>query len=144
MSVNHFDQGSRYAVRHLDVDGFFRWLLGPVFVANWRFSHWLDTQAVPFPGEADRRSDTVAAFDRPAGDYHPLAVVVEFMSQTRRITLRRLTQYGLQVQEDCPYQLDPRIDYAFIGAVVNLSGGVQETALVEQPPDVGDLGLQAR
>jgi hypothetical protein len=142
--MNDFDQAARYAVRHLGEEEFFRWLLGDGFVAAWRWSKWLDTQAVPFPGEPDRRCDTVGAFDRRAGDQPPLAVIVEFMSQTRSVSLRRLTQYGLQVQEDCPYQLNPRVEYDFIGAVLNLTGGKQDATLNIQPPDVGNLGLRGR
>jgi len=144
MPDNDFDQASRYAARHLDVPGFFRWLLGDSFLTAWHFLDWLDTQAVPFPGASDRRCDTVAAFERRNADHAPLAVVVEFMSQTRRVTLRRLTQYGLQIQEDCPFQHDPRVEYDFVGAVVNLTGGVQEETLTIAPPDVGELGLRAR
>jgi hypothetical protein len=143
MPTNDFDQASRYIPRHLGETGFFRWLLGPDFTAAWRFTGWLDTQQIPFPGEPDRRCDTVAALERVAGDQPPLAVVVEFMSQTRQVTLRRLTQYGLQLQEDHPYQRNPRVDYSSIGAVVNLSGGEQESILVMQPPAVGGLGLRA-
>jgi hypothetical protein len=92
----------------------------------------------------DRRCDTVAGFVRRAGDHRPLALVIEFMSQTRRVTLRRLTQYGLQVQEDCPYEREPRVEYSFAGAVVNLTGGEQADVLEDRPPDTGDLGLLAR
>jgi len=144
MPDNDFDQASRYVARHFDVAGFFHWLLGDTFVGAWKFIDWLDTQAVPFPGEPDRRSDTVAAFQRRRGAHAPLAVVVEFMSQTRRATLRRLTQYGLQLQEDCPYQLDPRVEYDFVGVVVNLTGGEQEETLTIAPPKVGKLGLRVR
>jgi hypothetical protein len=144
MAENDFDQASRYTARHLAPPTFFRWLMGAGFVGVWDFDGWLDTQAVPFPGLPDRRCDTVAGFVRRAGDHRPLALVIEFMSQTRRVTLRRLTQYGLQVQEDCPYEREPRVEYSFAGAVVNLTGGEQADVLEDRPPDTGDLGLLAR
>jgi hypothetical protein len=140
--ANHFDQAARYAVRHLDAVEFFRWVLEDAnFATAWRWHKWLDTQAVPFPGEPDRRCDTVAAFERVAGDHPPLAVIIEFMSRTRLVSLRRLAQYGFQVAEDCPYQTDPRVEYDFIGVVVNLTGGAQGGTLTIAPPDVGNLGL---
>lgn len=142
--MSDYDQSARYAVRFLDVLGFFAWLLGVRFAAAWRFSRWLDTQAVPFPGLPDRRCDTVAAFDRVAGDHPPLAVIVEFMSRTRHPTLVRLAQYGLQVATDCPVQLDPRVEYACVGAIVNLTGGEQPATLNQVPPDTGGLGLKGK
>lgn len=142
--MSDYDQSARYAVRHLDVPGFFAWLLGQRFAAAWRFDRWLDTQAVPFPGLPDRRCDTVAAFDRVAGDHPPLAVVVEFMSRTRHPTLVRLAQYGFQVATDCPYQLDPRVEYVCVGAIVNLTGGEQPDTLTQMPPDTGGLSLKGK
>jgi hypothetical protein len=63
-----FDKGARYAARRLDAEGFLRWLMGEKFWSAWEWKDWLDTQAVPFPGEPDRRMDTVAAFERRAHD----------------------------------------------------------------------------
>lgn len=142
--MNDFDQAVRYAVRHLHPFGFFRWMLGDTFVANWKFEDWLDTQAVPFPREPDRRCDTVAAFTRIASDAPPLAFVFEYMSQTRRFTLRRLLQYSLQIQDDCPFQeVEPRVEYAVLGSILNLTGIEQEETLVIGAPDTGELGLHA-
>jgi len=143
--MSDFDQAARYAVRHLGDDaGFFRWVFGARFALAWRYRTWLDTQAVPFPGEPDRRCDTVAGFDRSAGDQPPLAAIIEFMSRTRTVTLRRLAQYGLQVQQDCPHQTNPRVEVSFIAAVLNLTGGEQADELVVAPPDTGNLALRGR
>src|SRR6266446_5836369 len=82
-AMSYLDQASRYAARRLDAEGFLRWLLGEETWQAWCWTGWLDTQAIPLPGEPDRRADVVAAFERLAGDAPPMAVVVEFMSEAR-------------------------------------------------------------
>ena len=79
--MNDYDQAARYAARRVDDEGFLRWALGSEVFAAWRWAGWLDTQSVPFPGEPDARCDTVAAFERQAGDSPPCAAVVEFVSE---------------------------------------------------------------
>ena len=46
MTLNRFDQASRYAAK-LDPSGLLRWLLG----AGVTFLRWLDTRTLPFPGD---------------------------------------------------------------------------------------------
>jgi len=55
---NVFDKASRFAAK-LDPPRFLNWLLGMPLDA-FTFRGWLDTRGVPFPGDADQISDTVA------------------------------------------------------------------------------------
>src|SRR5690349_16678836 len=107
----------------------------------WRWTGWLDTQAVPLPGEPDRRADVVAAFERHAGDAPPMAVVVEFMSATRPVTPERLAQYALLLRDAVPSSTDPLVRYDVVGVVVNLTGQTATGEWSLAPPDCGGLGL---
>ena len=74
-----YDQAARYA-SNLDPPGFLPWLLGgldPDLV----FRRWLDTQTIPFPGDPDRRCDTVAELVSASGTQPPWAVVNELQTQ---------------------------------------------------------------
>ncbi len=142
--MTDFDKGARFGARRLHAEGFLRWLLRENFWAAWRWRDWLDTQAVPFPGEADRRLDTVAAFDRRAGDRPPLAVVVEFMTQPRRIVLERLAEYTLRLRREYPYSTDPHVPYAVIGVLVNLSGSMDSDEWSMEPDDCDEVGLWSK
>ncbi len=139
--MNDFDQGARYSARSLDPPGFLRWLLGEATWSAWRWGGWLDTQSVPFPGEPDRRCDTVAWFERPAGDSAPMTVVVEYMSRASRLSPERLAEYALRLRRELPYQLDPRVDYDVIGVLVNMTGRAGQGEWSMAPPDCGGLGL---
>ncbi len=140
--MNDYDKASRHAARLLDPAGFIRWLMGDLFAAAWRWVDWLDTQSIPFPGEPDRRCDTVAAFDRAAGDAPPLALVVEFMTEPRRLILERLVEYEMRVRHEIPYQRsDPAVLYTVAGVVVNLTGENMMGEWSMAPADGDGLGL---
>jgi len=144
MAINDFDQAARYVARHLDPIGLFHWLLGDTFADLWEWREWLDTQAVPFPGAPERRSDTVATFDSRAMNQPPLALVIEFMSHARQSTLLRMTQYTLQIHHDCPYQRKPRIDYTVIGAIINLTGRTHGNRFRMRAVGANSLGVVAQ
>lgn len=141
--MNPFDQAARYAAKQLDAEGFLRWLLPEIFAA-WRWDGWLDTQTMSYPGEPDRRSDTVAAFERQSGDAPPVAAVLEFQSRPLGPMLERLAEYALRLRRELPHQLDPRVPYTVVGVLVNLTGPAQAEVWTMTPPDFGDLGLQFR
>jgi hypothetical protein len=101
--ANPFDKAARYAARQLDAAGFLRWLLPEVF-QGWRWEGWLDTRGVPFPGEPERQSDTVAAFRRLAADAPPAAAVIEFQSRPRGDMPERVAEYALRLRREVPYQ----------------------------------------
>jgi hypothetical protein len=57
------------------------------------FRDWLDTRAVPFPGDKDRTNDTVARLDNAAEHGVPWAVAVEFQTQPDPDMFARLLGY---------------------------------------------------
>lgn len=94
MSINRFDQASRYAAK-LDAVGFLSWLLSES-AEDLRFRMWLDTRTLPFPGDPERTCDTVAWL----GDADPAiewAVPVEFCLQPIADLFGRLLVYLGQV-----------------------------------------------
>lgn len=60
-----FDQAARFAVK-IDPAGFLHWLL-PGLDPDLLFTRWLETQTIPFPGQPDRRCDTVAELTHQSG-----------------------------------------------------------------------------
>jgi hypothetical protein len=128
--VNDYDQAARYATRRLEAAGCLAWqtsearvgklrgVLGP----GWSFDDWVDSQAVPYPGEPDRRCDTVARFLRRELDAPPLALVVEFLVEARPAVMPRQAQYQLAIHEGILYQRDPTVRYDVAGLIVNLTG----------------------
>ncbi len=144
MVVNAFDKAARYAARKLDPLGLLRWLLGEVFTAAWRWTRWLDTQSVPFPGEPDRRADSVAEFERRTHDAPPVAVVIEFLSEPSGKALERLADYCLVFRRELPYQTEPLVKYDVIGVLVNLTGGTDSDEWSMCPQDAGGLGMRLK
>jgi hypothetical protein len=128
----------------VDEAGFLLWALGPATSAAWRWTGvWLDTQAVPFPGEPDRRCDTVAALEHRRLAVPPLAAVIEFMSEARRAFPERLADYCLAIRSDVPAQREPTVSYDVIGVVL-LTGAPQPEVWQMAPPDCEGLGLWFR
>ena len=115
-----YDQASRYAAR-IDPPGFLGWLLGLPAPAV-AFRGWLDTRAVPFPGDPDRTNDTVARLDDPATHGVPWAVAIEWQARPDPDMFGRLAGYlsglWLGLRPD-----DERGSRFQVGAaVVNLTG----------------------
>jgi hypothetical protein len=142
--MTDFDQAARFAAKRLDPPGFLAWILEGFSWAAWRWTGWLDTQTVAFPGEPELRPDIVPTFERQANDAPPLAVIIEVMSEVRWIILDRLAEYAYRVRRELPYQTSPAVSYSVIGFVVNLTGSMESGELSIAPPDCGDLGLWAR
>ncbi len=142
--MTDFDKAARFAARLLDPPGFLRWILNDLSWTAWRWTGWLDTQTVAFPGEPDLRPDTVPTFERTAADAPPLATIIEFMSQPRWIILERLGEYAFRLRRELPYQTDPRVPYDVIGIVVNLTGAMDSGNWSMAPPDCGGFGLWSR
>jgi hypothetical protein len=117
MTVNRFDQASRYGAK-LDAAGFLRWLLQD---SSLTFDGWLDTRSLPFPGEKDRTCDTVARLIDAAEPESPWAVPVEFQTQPDGAMFGRLLEYlGRLWRERRP---DGRARRYQVGAaLVNLTG----------------------
>jgi hypothetical protein len=79
-----YDQAARYAILYLDPEGFLAWFL-PAALRAWRWVRWLKTELIAFPGEPERRCDTVAVLEsRDADDPRPpVALVVECQTRPR-------------------------------------------------------------
>ncbi len=117
MTVNRFDQASRYGAK-LDAASFLRWLLQDPALA---FDRWLDTRSLPFPGEEDRICDTVAQMTDPARPQAPWAVAVEFQTRPDGTMFGRLLEYlGRLWRERRPNGRPHR--YLVGAALVNLTG----------------------
>ncbi len=138
--MNPFDQAARYAARQLDVLGFLHWLLGAV-LDQWRWTGWLDSQLLSFPGERDRRPDTIATFESVTGNAPPVALILEFQGRVLGDILSRVAEYALHLHRGIPAQRDPRVNYDVVGVVLNLTGAEQSASWAMAPPDFGGLGL---
>lgn len=121
MPVNRFDQAARFAAR-MEPHALLAWLLGlpPV---DFRFVGWLNAQSSPFPGEADRRCDTVAHFEDARRPAPPVALVVEFQLEPQPDMGLRMGEYACRLcREQRPYPDDPRVRFRPGGLVVHLTG----------------------
>jgi hypothetical protein len=143
--VNEYDQACKVAVRAVDPLGFLRWVLPAKIVAPYDFERWLPTETLAMPGEPDRHCDTVVGLSHRAGTRPPLAFVIEFMTTPRAGTLPRLGEYSLRVHREIPLQLDPRVPYRVLCAVVYLTGPEQDDrfGMTGDEADAdGDVGLR--
>src|ERR1700722_15500001 len=125
MARNDYDKGGRYLAKQLDAEGVLRWLLPAVVFLKWRRAGWVDAQRVAYPGEPDRRCDTVARFKRKDSDAPPAAVVIEFLSRPRGEARERQAEYQLRLRRERPYQRKPLVRYSVAGLLVHLSGPAQ-------------------
>lgn len=141
MTDDH-DKTCKIAARAIDAPGFLRWVLPARAIAGYTIARWLPTETLAMPGEPDRHCDTVAGFQHAEGRQPPLAFVVEFMTTPRTGTLPRLAEYSLRVHREVPLQLDPRVPYRVLCAVVYLTGPEQANSFAMEPDEpADDLGL---
>jgi hypothetical protein len=138
--MNPYDQAARFAVKLLDALGFLMWLFRASF-ENWRWTGWLDTQNVAFPGEPERRCDTVAIFERVHGDAPPVAAVIEFMTRPRAESRARLTEYSLRVHREVPHHVGPYVAFEVVTALIHLTGSEPESSWGMKPDGFEGLGL---
>src|SRR5947199_8614987 len=85
------DQTARFALKLAPAEAL-RWLL-PRLDADLTFRRWLDTETIAFPGEPQRRCDTVAELVSRSGQSSPWAVVLEVEARPRSTILARLLKY---------------------------------------------------
>lgn len=120
MPENHYDQASRFAAR-LDAGAFLAWLLN-LGEGAFEFRGWLDTRGVPYPGDPDRVSDTVAQVTNTACGGVPWIVAVEFQTKPDPEMFGRLLGYlsGLWLARKPDPERGSRFQLG--AAVVNLTG----------------------
>jgi hypothetical protein len=88
---NPYDQACRFLLRQFDRP-LLSWLLGLPLV-ELAFVDWLDTRALPWPGQSDRTCYTVAFLrDRVTGGL-PWAVPVEFQIDPAPLMFGRGLEY---------------------------------------------------
>ncbi len=131
MPTNPFDKTARFAAK-FDAEEFLAWVLG-LAPERLGFGGWLDTRAIPFPGEQDQTSDTVARFDPPDGREPPWALAVEFQIEPDPLMFGRLLAYLAQLWQ--ALKPDPGRGSRFhIGAaVLNLTGTGQASREMRLP-----------
>jgi hypothetical protein len=138
--VNVFDQAARYMVKG-DPQGFLRWLL-PGLDPDLAFARWLDTGTIPFPGEPDRRCDTVAELLHKSGLGPPWALVAEFQTRVDAEIFERLLEYLARVRRELRHGPYRRDKYQVGAALVNLTGAGAVTPLEMVLP--GQAGVELR
>jgi hypothetical protein len=137
-----YDQTARYAMK-LDPAGFLRWLLEGVEL-ELAFTRWLDTQTIPFPGEAERRCDTVAEMVRRDGLGPPWALVAEAQTEPDPDILARLLEYMGRLLRELRHGPHGRDRYLVAGTVVTLTGSGPAAEVDMVLPGPGALGFRWR
>ena len=142
--MNDFDKAARSAIKRLDEEGFLRWIF-PKSANGWKWTGWLETQTVPFPGEPDRRCDTVAAFEHIEHRKPPCAFVIESQSEAKADILQRGGEYALRLNREVFYQAsNPQVPYIWGLVVLNLTGAEQASGWAMKPEDFGDFELSVK
>src|SRR4051812_47802984 len=77
---------------NLDPEGHLRWL-EPKLDPDLKFARWLPTQMIAFPGEPDRRCDTVAELISRSSSQAPWLYILEVEARARLRFLDRLFEY---------------------------------------------------
>jgi len=136
---SEYDQAARYAAKHLDAEGFLRWLVPRAMTVR-VFRRFLDTRTLTFPGEPDRTCDTVAELDDQQGEAPPVALVIDFKARPESGSIPQLDEYGLRLYREVPAHRDPLVRYDVVGALVNLTGPEQGAVWEVSPRGFEDAG----
>jgi hypothetical protein len=122
-----FDQAARFAVK-IDPAGFLHWLL-PGLDVDLRFTRWLETQTIPFPGQPDRRCDTVAELTHTSGTAPSWMLILELQTEPDADILERLLEYLARARRELRYGPHGRDKYLAALAVINLTGVAPHNSL---------------
>jgi hypothetical protein len=114
------DQTARYALKMVPPE-VIAWVL-PDLDADLRFTRWLDTETIAFPGEPRRRCDTVAELVSRSGQSPPWALVFEVEARPRATILERVLEYELRLFRKLRHGPRKRDRYLVAGVVFFLSG----------------------
>jgi hypothetical protein len=142
MVVSLYDQAARYAMK-LDPAGFLCWLLAEAW-PELVFTRWLDTQTIPFPGEAERRCDTVAEMVRRDGLGPHWALVAEAQTDPDPDILARLLEYVARLWRELRHGPHGRDRYLVAGTLVSLTGSGPAAEVDMILPGPGGLGFRWR
>lgn len=122
-----FDQAARFAVK-LDPAGFLRWLF-PGLDPDLLFTRWSETQTIPFPGQPDRRCDTVAELTRSSGLAPSWMLILELQTEPDADIVERLLEYMARARRELRYGPHGRDKYLAALAVLNLTGPPPHSSL---------------
>jgi hypothetical protein len=131
MPENPFDKAARFAAQLEPVE-FLTWLL-EIPPARLGFSGWLDTRAIPFPGEPDRIADTVARLDLLHANEPPWAVAVEFQIEPDSLMFGRLLGFLSQLWTQLKPDPERGSRFHVGAAVVNLTGRGYASRVMKHP-----------
>ncbi len=135
-----YNEAARYTAKQIVPEAFLRFLLPSVFL-HWRWLGWDDSQTVSFPGDPERRCDTVAKFERIDGTRPPVLLVVEFETEPGSDMAPREGEYRLRLRRESPFQTEPRVPYDVVGAIVYLTGPAQPATWTMTPDDFAGLTM---
>jgi hypothetical protein len=138
VTENVFDQAGRYVVKS-DPEDFLRWLL-PGLPGDVRFERWLDTHTIPFPGEPDRRCDTVAELVHAQGLAAPWALVNELQTRPDAEILDRLLEYLARARRELRHGPYRRDKYQLGATLINLTGTTRTSSL--EMVLAGEVGIE--
>jgi hypothetical protein len=98
-----------------------RWLL-PKLSPDLAFRRWLDTEMIAFPGEPQRRCDTVAELVSRSGTSPPWAVVLEVEARPRATIIARLLEYLARLMRKLRHGPHGRDRYQLAAVLLVLTG----------------------
>jgi hypothetical protein len=127
---------------NLDPEGHVR-LLEPKLDADLRYHRWLPTQLIAFPGEPDRRCDTVAELLSEAGTQPPWAYILEVEARARSRFPDRLFEYQARATRRLRHGPRNRDRYLIACGVIVLTGQLRPVRLRMRLPGT-KLGLSWR
>lgn len=134
-----YDQTARFAIKQ-NPQEFLRWLL-PRLDPDLSFSRWLDTQTIPFPGEPDRRCDTVAELVHSSGLAPPWALIAEVQTRPDYDLPDRLLEYLARARRELRHGPQDRDRYLVAGALLSLTGPRQPEVVEMLLPGMPEVGL---
>lgn len=120
MAENPFDKACRFAAK-LDAPAFLAWALD-FAPDSFTFDGWLDTRGLPFPGDPDRVSDTVARVAQLTAGGQPWAVAIEFQIEPDPQMFGRVLEYLGQLWRTTKPDAGKGSRFHVGAAVLNLTG----------------------
>jgi hypothetical protein len=135
MTPNPYDQACRYLAKK-NPQMLSAWIL-PNLPKEVRYSGWLDTRSIPFPGESERVCDTVAHFIDSQGPRH-WAIAIEFQLKPAVNMFGRLLEYLGRLWLELRLPDHSILSFRVGAAVINLTGRGNASRTME----LGDTGLR--
>jgi len=135
------DQTARYALKLAPAE-VIAWVLADLD-ADLTFASWLDTEMIAFPGEANRRCDTVAELVSRSGNSPPWALVLEVEARPRAKILARVLEYRARLLRKLRHGPRRRDSYLVAVVVFFLCGRRDNLTLQARLPGT-DIGHDDR